>query len=111
MYFENADGNYVYAPDVSGLGGIMEPFNPMDAPMMLGASYQQSPLLPGDMGTPTFTMDVGMPDYDAQLSGFDWQGRAIYGAHAQFEEPMLGGFGAVQDAVSVLSFVDLLARA
>lgn len=90
MYFENADGNYVYAPDVSGLGGIMEPHNP------LGAIYQMSPLLPGDVGTPTYMMPVGMPDANATLSG------------CQFCDQALNGFGAVQDAISTLSIVDFL---
>lgn len=110
MYFEDADGNYVFAPSVDNLNGIMEPFNPMDASVMLGAAYQQSPLLPSDVGTPVMDMNVRMPDEAARLSGIDWDGAAHYGG-GQFEDPMLNGFGAVQDAVSVLSFVDLLARA
>jgi len=94
MYFENADGNYIYSPSVTGLGGIMQPHNPM-----LGATYRMLPLLPGDMFTPTDAMNVGMPDQNAVLSGM------------QFNNESLCGFGAVQDAISTLSIVDLLTRA
>jgi len=94
MYFENADGNYIYSPSVTGLDGIMQPHNPM-----LGATYRMSPLLPGDMFTPTDAMNVGMTDPTGILSGM------------QFNNESLCGFGAVQDAISTLSIVDLLTRA
>jgi hypothetical protein len=94
MYFENADGNYVYSPSVTGLSGIMQPHNPM-----LGATYRMSPLLPSDMFTPTSAMNVGMPDQSGILSGM------------QFDDQSLCGFGSVQDAISTLSIVDLLTRA
>jgi hypothetical protein len=94
MYFENFDGDYIYSPSVSGLGGIMQPHNPM-----LSAVYKMSPLLPSDMFTPTTDMTVGMPDRDETLSGM------------QFNDPALCGFGSVQDAISTLSIVDLLSRA
>jgi len=94
MYFENFDGDYIYSPSVSGLGGIMQPHNPM-----LGSAYKMSPLLPGDMFTPTTAMQVGMPDQNAVLSGM------------QFNDQSLCGFGAIQDAISTLSIVDLLTRA
>ena len=119
MYFENADGNYVYAPDVSGLGGVMECMNPMCAGS-LGAAYAMSPLLPSDIGTPVFDMNVRMPDERAVLSGFDQPGQYAYNSGQieeafvgaqQFNNPALNGFGAVQDAIGVLSFVDLISRA
>lgn len=94
MYFENFDGDYIYSPSVSGLGGIMQPHNPM-----LGATYRMSPLLPSDIFTPTTDMTVNMPDRDATLSGM------------QFDDQSLCGFGSVQDAISTLSIVDLLSRA
>lgn len=94
MYFENFDGDYIYSPSVSGLGGIMQPHNPM-----LGATYRMSPLLPSDMFTPVSDMTVNMPDRDATLSGM------------QFDDQSLCGFGSVQDAISTLSIVDLLSRA
>lgn len=94
MYYMKPDGEFVYSPDVGGLGGIMAPHNPM-----LGAAYAMSSLLPSDVGTPTIDMNVRMPDERAMLSG------------CQFCDSSLNGFGAVQDAVSVLSFVDLMTRA
>ena len=86
MYFMTPDGNYVYSPGVQNLGGIMQPHDPM------------SPMLPSDIGTPTYSMSVGMPDQHAVLNG------------GQFNDPMLCGFGAVQDAINALSVVDFLAN-
>ena len=97
---------YVYAPSVDGLGGIMECCNPLDG---FGVAYQPSPLVPSSAGTPVYDMRVSMPD-GRNLSGIDTDVYMVWPT-GQFAEPMLNGFGAVQDAVSVLSFVDLLSRA
>ena len=125
MYYMKPDGEFVFSPNVDGLGGIMAPHNPM-----LGAAYAMSSLLPSDVGTPTIDMNVRMPDERAVLSGIDNTNVYAYNT-GQFAEPMIGyqldlggycgpdqfnnpalnGFGAVQDAVSVLSFVDLMSRA
>lgn len=114
MHYKNSYGGGIYSPSVEGLNGIMEVHNP------LGASYAMSPLLPSDVGTPVIDMNVRMPDENAALSGFDQQGTFAYNT-GQFEEPMIGeqqfnnpalnGFGAVQDAIGVLSFVDLISKA
>jgi hypothetical protein len=71
---------YVYAPEVNQLDGIMVPINPL---MGLG----QSPLYRSDIATPTYDMTP----YPTNM-------------------PRLDGVGAVQDALSVLSVVDLLTR-
>ncbi len=75
---------YVYAPVPNQLDGIMQQINPL---MGLGAA---SPMIRSDAATPTVNIDD---------------------ASRQFVMPALnGGMGAVQDALSVLSVVDLLTR-
>lgn len=98
MHYKTTYGSGIYSPSVEGLDGIMAIHSP------LGATYAQSPLLPADVGTPVIDMHVRMPDENAALNG-------CCDSAAQFNNEALNGFGAVQDAVSVLSFVDLLARA
>jgi hypothetical protein len=87
---------YIYAPEVNQLDGIMRPINPLMgyvdqregwAPAQ-GAWYMgESPLYRSDIATPT----VDMTPYPTHI-------------------PRLDGVGAVQDALSVLSVVDLLTR-
>ncbi len=72
---------YIYAPEVNQLDGIMRPINPLMGYM------GESPLYRSDIATPT----VDMTPYPTHI-------------------PRLDGVGAVQDALSVLSVVDLLTR-
>lgn len=80
---------YLYAPQAPQLDGVLRPMNPLmgidETPMPV-----LSPLIRSDVGTPT--VDILTPN--------------------QFQMPALnGGLGAVADALSVLSVVDLLTRA
>jgi hypothetical protein len=87
---------YIYAPQPNQLDGIMRPINPLMGytdqregwTPSQGAWYMgQSPLYRSDLATPT----VDLTPYPTQM-------------------PRLDGVGAVQDALSVLSVVDLLTR-
>ena len=71
---------YIYAPEVNQLDGIMRPINPL-------MGLMQSQLYRSDIATPT----VDLTPYPTYM-------------------PRLDGVGAVQDALSVLSVVDLLTR-
>lgn len=79
---------YLYAPKAAQLDGVLRPMNPLmgidETPIPV-----LSPLIRSDVGTPT--VDILTPN--------------------QFQMPALnGGLGAVADALSVLSVVDLLTR-
>lgn len=122
---------YIYAPEANQLDGIMQPINPlMGANTDAGVSpdgwqpmYQswalssaaqdstrgqegwqpmyQSWALAGidDVMSPMIRSDIATPTVD------------IKNASNQFAMPALnGGMGAVQDALSVLAVVDLLAK-
>lgn len=118
---------YIYAPQANQLDGIMQPINPlMGANSDAGVSpegwqpmYQSWALSGADQdavrgpegwqpmyqswalsGTesPMIRSDIATPTVD------------IKDASSQFAMPALNGMGAVQDALSVLSVVDLLTR-
>lgn len=78
---------YCYAPEANQLDGIMRPINPLMG--VAGIDEIMSPMIRSDIATPTVD---------------------ITGAQRQFSMPALNGMGAVQDALSVLSVVDLLTR-
>lgn len=98
---------YVYAPTVNQHDDVMQPINPMDNPLGgysgIGAEgwspAEGSWYLAGmdDTPSPMIRSDVATPTMDMMNAG------------SQFAMPALnGGLGAVQDALSVLSVVDLL---
>lgn len=99
---------YIYAPEANQLDGIMRPINPlMGANTDAGVSPEgwqpmyQSWALAGidDVMSPMIRSDIATPTVD------------IKDASSQFAMPALnGGLGAVQDALSVLAVVDLLAK-
>lgn len=99
---------YVYSPTVNTLDGIMQQINPlMGANSDAGVSPEgwqpmyQSWALAGvdDVMSPMIRSDIATPTVD------------IKDASSQFSMPALnGGLGAVADALSVLSVVDLLSR-
>lgn len=120
--------SYCYAPEANQLDGIMQPINPLmganfDAgigpegwqPMYQSwalsgtaetgnegwAGLYQSWALAGidETMSPMIRSDIATPTVDMTNAG------------SQFSMPALnGGLGAVQDALSVLSVVDLLTR-
>lgn len=98
---------YVYAPEANQLDGILRPINPlMGANSDAGMGPEgwqpmyQSWALNGvdDVLSPMIRSDIATPTVDIKDSSF------------QFAMPALNGMGAVQDALSVLSVVDLLTR-
>lgn len=92
---------YVYAPEANQLDGIMQQINPLMGISETGnegwAGLYQSWALAA--ASPMIRSDIATPTVD------------IKDASNQFAMPALnGGMGAVQDALSVLSVVDLLTR-
>jgi hypothetical protein len=79
---------YLFAPKAHQLDGVLRPMNPL-----MGIDETPTPIF-----SPLIRSDIGTPTYDI-LTG------------NQFQMPALnGGLGAVADALSVLSVVDLLTR-
>lgn len=79
---------YLYASQAHQLDGVLRPMNPL-----MGIDETPVPIL-----SPLIRSDVGTPTVDILNTN-------------QFQMPALnGGLGAVADALSVLSVVDLLTR-
>ncbi len=96
---------HVFAPTCNQLDGVMQPMNPLDTGnegystfmhhFALGESIDETPM---PILSPMIRNDVATPTVDIMTTN-------------QFAMPALnGGLGAVQDAISVLSIVDLLSR-
>lgn len=97
--------DYIYSPQVNQLDGIMQPINPLMGVSETGgegwSGLYQSWTMAGidDAMSPMIRSDAATPTVDMMSAG------------GQFSMPALnGGLGAVQDALSVLSVVDLLTR-